>query len=386
MNRFFFFVLLLAVHFASAEPEGRVTILDGGWRESVIGPGAPEAVRGLLGASQEIEMNTGVVRYGLRYAAAIDPSLGGEARPGEGYIGMSKPSSCNWYSGGFLDPEIDGRSVGRTRIQSFSGHRADSRGYVDYLFDTTQAVVRIRFVASAGGDVLFAQIGLEPKVDISSLMLNLRNYPSGFVSTAERHIRTPVRDLIQGQSADLDVVEENRIFYYDAILDQGVAHGGQTGVGPCAVLWEPRGIRSAHVSVGSYAVQTRIRLDPGAREFRLVFMDYAGRGNADAGRDLDARAAALRQELATMDFRDPRILRSLPESTWAAGKAQRAGLPEEQAKDWPLEAWAREWAVLQSRMKQGQGGIQAERQALERVEVWTRALIDLHLQALLHGI
>jgi len=45
----------------------------------------------------------------------------------------------------------------------------------------------VRFVAKAGGDCLYAQALLEPKVEIKSVRVAARCYPSGFVSAADRH-------------------------------------------------------------------------------------------------------------------------------------------------------------------------------------------------------
>ena len=230
---------------------GSVHINDMGANTSIARPGAPKNIVGLKRLTHTITLNTGAKTYGLRYLAAFDDKRPGVSVIGEGYIGMPVPSGCNWYAGGFFDVVINGKTIGTTPVHSFFGRSTGNRGQVDFVFDAPQGLVRVRFVAQAGDDVLHCQVLLEPKVEITKLRILLRCYPSAFISTAERHVLTPTRDLKQGDHAELDSAKEDWLLYYDPKIDAGQVFGNRTGVGPCAVLWPRGNPQKVHFGVAS---------------------------------------------------------------------------------------------------------------------------------------
>ncbi len=192
---------MLAAAAAAAGPG--VIVRDHGEYTRIAGPGAPKHVIGLRRLFHTITLDTGVRKYGLEYTVARDPKRPGIAIPAEGYIGMPAPSPCNWYAGGFFDLRINGKSIGRVPVAAFSGRGSGDRGYVDFIFPAPSARVRVRFVALAGRDPLYAQVRLEPKRPITKLEVGLTCFPSIFSSRGERHVLTPRRDLAQGQAATL---------------------------------------------------------------------------------------------------------------------------------------------------------------------------------------
>ena len=147
---------------AQAPPQVVVTDL------GTLGPGAPRHAVGLQRHRHTIVLDTAVRKYALRYAVALDPNNLQAAIPGAGYLGMPRPSDHNWYAGGFFDLRLNGQSIGTTLIHALSGRSSGrssggssgDRGTADFVFDTPQAVVRIRFVALAGGDA--ADAGFHP--------------------------------------------------------------------------------------------------------------------------------------------------------------------------------------------------------------------------------
>jgi len=56
-------------------------------------------------------------------------------------------------------------------IHSLTGRSSGARGTTDFVFDASQAVVRVRFVAKAGGDCVYAQALFEPKQEITSVQV-----------------------------------------------------------------------------------------------------------------------------------------------------------------------------------------------------------------------
>jgi hypothetical protein len=365
----------------------RVLVTDSGVTTAVIGPGAPAHTIGLQGHRQVITLDTGARTYGLRYVVARDPRNPQAAIPGEGYIGMPQPVDCNWYGGGFFDVQLNGQSVGKTFIHSLTGRSSAGRGTADFVFDTSQVVVRVRFVAQAGGDCLYAQVLLEPKVEIKSVRVAVRCYPSAFVSDADRHVLTPQRDLAQGERAELDVAHEWWTLYYDRIYDAGYVSATHSGVGPCAALWIPGQTEKAGFTVGSYGIETMLTLKPVQRDFRFVFFDYAGQKNEAAKADLRRRAPALLQELTTFAFTDPSLANwPLPQKQ-AEIRQALVSLPTAKEAAAQYERWAHELAVQLKLIHSGSAGaIMAEANAARTIADWERGLPALKLQALLNEI
>jgi hypothetical protein len=372
---------------SEAQTSPQVLVTDSGVQTAVIGPGAPAHTVGLQGHRQVIVMDSGARTYGLRYVIARDPKNPQAAIPGEGYIGMTQPVDCNWYGGGFFDVQLNGQTIGTTLIHSLTGRSSGKRGTTDFVFDTSQAVVRVRFVAQAGGDGLYAQVLLEPKVEIQSVRVAVRCYPSAFVSDADRHVLTPTRDLAQGERAALDVANEWWTLYYDRIYDAGYVSATHSGVGPCAMLWLPDQTEQAGFTVGSYGIETVLTLKPAWRDFRFVFFDYAGKKNESAQADLRERAQTLLQELAAWAFSDPGLANwPLPQKQAEIQRAL-ASLPEDKEAAAQYQRWSQELAAQLKLVQSGSAGaIMAEAQAAKTIGEWERGLPALKLKALLNEI
>ena len=361
----------------------RVGIHDHGPTESLAGPGAPAPVVGLMRLTHDITLNTGVVAYGLRYVVGKDPDDPAAAVPGEGYIGMSRPVAANWYAGGFFDLKLNGQTIGTRMVSVFAGHASGDRGYVDYVFDDPQAIVRVRMVGLAGGDCLHAQVLLEPRVEIEEVSLALRCYPSGFITGPTRYVLTASRDLATGERVSLDLKEEWWLNCYDSTRGQGAA-----GDGPCSVLWLPDQTQGAMVNVGRYSIDTALRLDPTLRDFRFVFFDHTGRKNTDVQADLRQRAPGLLEELSDFVFADRAVL------DWPLAEKQEltrellAALPEDEQITARYEQWGRELEEQLRQVREGghNGTIMAEARALKTIMEWEQSLPELRLQALLHSL
>lgn len=365
----------------------QVMVSDSGVQTGLIGPGAPAHTIGLQRHQQTITMDTGAQRYGLRYVVARDPKNPQAAIPGEGYIGMPQPADCNWYTSGFFDLQINGKSIGTTFIHSLTGRSSPGRGTADFVFDAPLAVIRARFVARPGADCLFAQVLLEPKMEIKSVRVALRCYPSAFVSDAERHVLTPLRDLKQGDRPKLDVTNEWWTLYYDRIYDTGYVGVTYRGAGPCAALWMPGQTEQANLSVGSYAVETVLDLKPAQRDFRFVFFDYAGKKNEAAKTDLQKRAPALARELAAFAFTDPSVAQwPLPQKQAEVRRAL-VSLPNDNEAAARYERWGRELAdQLKLLQANAAGAIMAEANAAQTIAQWDAGLSELKLKALLNDL
>lgn len=359
----------------------KVRIYDHGPTTHVAGPGAPAHVIGLTRLMHDITLNTGSVAYGLRYVVAKDPKDPAAAIPGEGYIGMSKPVDANWYGGGFFDLTLNGKTIGTSMVQVFAGRASGDRGYVDYVFDDPQAIVRLRVVGVAGSDCLYAQALLEPRVDVKEIRVDLRCYPSGFIHGPTRRALTAVRELAGAGRVSLDQGREWWVNYYDTTRGQGAP-----GDGSCSALWVPEQTREASVSVGTYSVDTALQLKPALRDFRFIFFDHTGRSNADVQADLKERAPRLLQDLTAFVFADSAVLNWVLAEKQEATRKLLVALPDGEKLGARYDEWSRE---LEAQLPQvragGAGAILAEAKALKTTAEWDRSLPDLRLQALLHS-
>ena len=376
----------LAMSAAWAQP-AQVLITDHPPTTGVIGAGAPAHTIGKQRYEHLVVMDTGVKQYGLRYIVARDEAKPEVAIPGEGYIGMSEPSSCNWYHGGFFDLQINGQTIGTTPIHSLTSRSVGARGYADFVFATPQSVVRLRFVTLAGSDALYCQTLLEPKGEITNLRLVLRCYPSAFISNGDRHVLTPIRDIAQGDKAELDPATEWWLLYYDRIFDAGYAAPGRTGVGPCAVLWPGSQADKVAFTVGGYGTDTVLSLKPQLRDFRFVFLDFKGTKNEAATADLRQRADGLLRDLATFQFTDDSVAKWPLQQKVEEIKRVLAAMPEEKDAAANYDRWTAELAEQLRLVQSGTAGaIMAEANAGRTIQEWERGLPELLLQALLNEL
>lgn len=381
------FVMIGLACLACDVAAGQVIVTDSGVETSLIGPGAPAHTVGLERHQQVVVLDTGATTYGLRYGVARDAKRPQVAIPGEGYIGMPRPADCNWYAGGFFDLQLNGRSIGSTWIHSLTGRAGDGRGTADFVFDAPEAVVRVRFVAQAGGDCLYTQALLEPKQTIKSVRVVVRCYPSAFVSDADRHVLTAVRDLKQGERAKLDVAREWWTLYYDRIFDAGYVAAAHNAVGPCAVLWVPGQTEKAGFTVGGYGIDTVFDLTPSGRDFRFVFFDLAGKKNEAAKAGLRRRAPELLRELEGFAFTDPGLVGWPLEKKQAEIRQVLASLSAGKAAAGDYERWTRELAAQLKLVRSGAAGaIMAEAEVARTISQWERSLPTLKLKALLDEI
>ena len=380
----------LAVILSSLSPaqeRPQVLVTDSGVSMVTIGSGAPRHTIGLQGHRHVIAMDTGARTYALRYAVALDPNDPPAAIPGEGYIGMPQPSDQNWYAGGFFDLRLNGRSIGGKLIHSLTGRSSEGQGTADFVFDASQAVVRVRFVAKAGGDCVYAQALFEPKQEITSVQVATRCYPSGFIQDGRRHVQTAKRDFAQGDRAVLDVESEWWTLYYDRIYDAGYIGTTRSGVGPCAMLWVPGQTEKVGFTVGSYGIETMFDLKPALRDFRFVFFDYAGEKNESAKADLRGRAQSLLEELTTFAFIDPSLAKWPLSQKQAEIQQVLAFVPEDKEAAAQYERWGRELAAQLKLIRSGSAGaIMAEANAAKTISQWDRGLPGLKLKALLNEI
>lgn len=273
-----------------------------------LGPPKTRSLKGRRGHETETlhervaSFDLGRHSYAISYKAGYDKAKPGRAFPLEGYVGMPRPSACNWYHSGFLQVLMNGEDVGRRAISSMLVAERGSRGILDMVWHHELGDVRIRFLGLPGRDCLHCEITVEPRGPLASLTVKVRCYPSFFTSwhkrVGARRIKTPHALIKEGQRAKLPARDHWWAVYYDEVFDVA---GGE-GVGPCALLLDPAQASDITFAPGGYAVDTVMSFSPGTRRIRLAFWDLSKRTNAEALAHISRLAPDVRRELHRMDF------------------------------------------------------------------------------------
>ncbi|MBM3472674.1 MAG: hypothetical protein FJX75_05310 [Armatimonadetes bacterium] len=240
--------------------------------------------------------------YAISYQACIDPAHGEQVSPLEGYIGMPQPVSTGWYHGGFLFVQLNGQDIGTTPLSSMTVAESGDRAILDMVWHHAIANVRVRFLGLPNHDGLYCEIALEPKQEITSIVVQARCYPSFFTSwnhrDGARRIWTPGALVEQGQDVTVLAADNWWAVCYDEVFD--VARG--EGDGPCALMLLPQEAADVRFNPQSYPVDTWITYRPDQRRLHLAFWKYPGRTNADVLAEMTVDADTIRNELATTDF------------------------------------------------------------------------------------
>ncbi len=203
-----------------------------------------------------------------------------DRKSGNGTIGLSLPTQCNWYQAGMMHLLLDGKRFellpanGET-VQTVSGRQ----GMVRLSWENEQAKLQMTFVLRAGEDRLYVEMALQPKGELHEVAVDFQNYVSGYNHEPKHVLWTPVRTLDQPGRQNLDVTKESAVFFSDATLDPETHPGA---AGPSAFVFDAAEATGAFVNVGGYGVSGRLTYKPQARRLRFCLWEYPARGNAEA--------------------------------------------------------------------------------------------------------
>ena len=289
-----------------------VSVADLGWQVTTTNYPGHE---GHKFAQQTVVLDTGRVRYAVKYCSDIDPSLGeGRAWPTEGYIGMPMPTSENWYHSGFLFVRFNGVDIGSYRVKAVRVVETGERGAVDFFWDAKPGLVRVRFLALPGDDKLLCEVALQPQIPVTEFTVRLQALPcyrtSLTVAPGRRKVVTPVRELLQPESegpvrveSALDPQRENWLLLCDEVFDRAKGRG----FGPCALLFLPEQIRGAKVVVTHFFVTVRLDVRPYLGRARLAIWEVQGLSNRAALSRLRGEATPTLSLLRRLSFLPPSL-------------------------------------------------------------------------------
>ncbi len=264
---------------------------------------------------------TGPTTYGLSYGIEVpEGSPPTKATSGRwvfttGYIplGMTTPTSANWYGQGFFTVRLDGRPIHDVAADFRTVRPGGEDALVEGTWPTPKGPVTIRLAMRGGDDKLLMQVALDPDTKAEQWEVELRCYPHAFSEPRDRRIATASRDVEAPQSVDLDLAREPWVLYYDKIMD-----GDPTGAGPCGLVYVPDEVASAKVIVGTYPITTKLVAKPGGRRITVGLWDFTRAGDLATQREyLGEGGAMIARDVAAVAAQD-----------WNAGVLPAAKLPE----------------------------------------------------------
>lgn len=284
--------------------EGDVALLDRkleqgkAGRTTVVAPPLSKQAEG-QGFRFESKMTVSdfLTSYVLRYAIHEEPE--GVYRRcqwhfGSG-LGKTAPSYRNWYDAGFIDVEVDGKSLEacKASFTSVKGERGSER--LVGRWDGATAMVTLTFdLSKSGALIIDGQVA--PKQELHSLRVVLWCIPGagwGEWKDMDKWLTTPTRDVQHDQRVKLDPAKEDWVLYYDKTYDVP----RDKAEGPCAMMFVPSQVSDVEVDLAGYVVTTFLTYPRECRRFRLAVWDLHGMKNEEAVRYIKTAGQAMVKEL-----------------------------------------------------------------------------------------
>lgn len=269
---------------------------------------------------QSFDFASSFAAYGLNYNVDIptdDPegkctSEVWAIRGGNLTLGMSAPTSANWYTQSFLKVEADGISLhdipGTFRVVRSAGRDA----LVEGTWETEKGPVHVRLAMRGGDDKLLVQIALPSESEAEKLRVRLTAYPQGFPEPRSRAMATATRQLEAPMSPTLDPAKETWALFYDKRMVGDPSFGG-----PCAFAYMPDEVKPVRITLGSYAVSPILETRPGVKKITVALWDFTPENNLDVLRSyLREGGPIISEDLARVAKAD-----------WSAGPLPESQLP-----------------------------------------------------------
>ena len=261
-------------------------------------------------------------------------------------LGMTEPSQANWYFQGFFNWYFDGEALHNRPAVMRVLRSGGQDGVVEYVWDTPKVRAVLRFALQSNSDKLLLYGTYEAKQPVQESWLKLTCYPTGFAEPRQRAVTTAGGTTTPGETVSLDLARQHWVLYEDTTPQR-------PGSGPAGlIVGTPDAFAAITIPVGSYGIDTKLVLKPGAQSFALGFYDYPTLPDGEQARayyraSADADAGQL-QAVAAGGFLQPLPPGLLPESRRVAVLAHGRKLLEREVERWrpnpePLRfSWARE--------------------------------------------
>jgi len=268
----------------------------------------------------------GPLTYAVQYSGSRPPA-GGPDDPGEGPIGLPRPTSEGWYHGGFMHVSANGRSLDPVPLSSFELVETGRRAIAQMVFQDERAALRCRFIGLPGDDRLLVEVTAETVEPLKDLTIRMVAYPSYFTShnkrVGARRTLTPAGVVAQDETKDLEPAQGWWAVLYDEVFDPARGEGN----GACALAVDPEALASVRIEPRSYPSFLTLKARPGVNTVRLAVWEFPNQPNADAIARFPKAADGAVATLRGLDT-TPTVLKSYDpteaEAELAAAKADPA--------------------------------------------------------------
>jgi len=244
-----------------------------------------------------LKTGEGKPQYALQYHAWLKsgefPATAElQAKEGMSGIGMTRPSSSNYYGGGFIDVRIDGQGLGRTAPRLTQVRYRGGAVAAVTVWDLGGMTLTLTFLKIPKEDFVRV-VGRTEGRPVTSMQIRLRAYPGATKRTGQRIVWTgsQCRDK---QGTLLTGFQDTWLLMGDEGFDRGTS---KRGAGPCAVMFTPTQLRSAKAVVGNYSVEVNLALRSGVEEFRLALWEFQGWSNEKALEHLRQLSKELKMDV-----------------------------------------------------------------------------------------
>ena len=235
------------------------------------------------------KLKTGNTYFALWCDGSIDTNTGAWTAKG---VGEYRPSTANWYAGGFYDVVVGGKSIFKSPATVIEVKGGKSEGHVKLSWQHPDATVTADFVLRDGDDKLLIKTNVETKSKISGYTVRLRSYPGSLAGGWEPGLRTRDREALTAGKVLQREQKENNAGKIDATLDAGEPWvlfydkyydmAQNRGEGPCAFAYSPKQVSSAKVMVGNYNCDAYLTYPAGNLTSDIVIWDFHGMTNESA--------------------------------------------------------------------------------------------------------
>ena len=274
-------------------------------------------------------LDTGKVQYGFQYSRA---RVGkdqpwqciGESQSG---LGLFRPTSANFYHGGFFDLEINGVRL-RTVVPEMRLVRGTGKAAIDLRWDLATATVRLRLAALGGDEALYGEALVAPKFPVKTIQSHFLVFPGGFHGERDRRFRTAKGDFGHEKAWTFGP-NLGWLLTYDRSLNPGS--------GAAALAFPPDQISQVETkALSNYGVSTAVQHKPSLRRLHFVLWSMhratnnraVGRIRAEVGPALarlgrSDRLFSIGREVAEPRPKPPGVrLRILELATFAHGESR----------------------------------------------------------------
>lgn len=215
-------------------------------------------------------------------------------------IGLWEPTICNWSCYDFFKVLINEKPITLENKPTWKTRKdTNGNGILTFTWDVKEAKIEIIFSVKPEDDKLFLECLITPKININSVQVLLKNYPSFYTKKEQpgkRWVVTNTKD--EEDSGDkkktfsLTLPQDYWIFFGDKVFD---LETNTKAKGPSGVMFYPEEVTNVQIGLDNYMANTvTITYPPDTRKFHLVFWEFPGTTNKVALTYLKAQADRCR--------------------------------------------------------------------------------------------